>query len=108
MKLRTHRRIRFALAAMLLALAPSPAASQTRSSPAVGKDSVVIAAGARYRAGALRRWLMGHGYRDVWNTPVRVPLLNLRTFAGGLRPLKVGGGLQTKSLRFAAPDGVEY
>jgi hypothetical protein len=107
MRLRAYH-VRCGLAAMLLALAPSIAASQTAPSPTAGGDSVVIAAGARYQAGGLRRWLMGNGRRDVWNTPVRVPLLNLRTFAGGLRPLKVGGGHQTKSLRFVTPDGVEY
>lgn len=93
---------------MLGAFGPSLAASQTAPSPATGSDSVVMTAGARYQAGFLRRWLLGSTYRDVWDTPVRVPVLDLRTFAGGLRPLKVGGGNQTKSLRLITPDGNEY
>jgi hypothetical protein len=34
----------------------------------------------------------------------QVEVLDLRTFAGGLRPLKLGGGLQTKSLRLVNPE----
>jgi len=102
------RRIRFGLGATLVALAPSLAASQAGSALAAAGDSVAVAAGVRYGAGGLHRWLMGSGYRDVWTTSVRVARLNLRTFAGGLRPLKAGGGLQTKSLRFVTPDGAEY
>ena len=120
------RRTWFGLSASLLAFAASSGASQTVASQGPGSrsvaiatdttrrgitpgsESVVVVAGARYRAGGLHRWLLGNTYRDAWNTPVRVPVLNLRTFAGGLRPLKVGGGNQTKSLRFVTPDGVEY
>lgn len=71
-------------------------------------DSATVAAGARYQAGALHRWIIGDTYRDLWVTPVRVPVLHLSTFAGGLKPTKAGGGLQTKSLRFDAANGAEY
>ena len=37
-----------------------------------------------------------------------MPELNLRTYAGGLKPLKEGGGKQTKNLRLGAGDGSEY
>ena len=35
-------------------------------------------------------------------------MLDLRTYAGGLKPTKKGGGMQTKSLRFEAADGREF
>lgn len=35
-------------------------------------------------------------------------MLDLQRFAGGLTPDKTGGGQQTRSLRFVAPDGAEY
>ncbi len=35
-------------------------------------------------------------------------MLNLSTFAGGLTPIKKGGGLQTKSLRCQGKDGRQY
>ncbi|MEO5903447.1 MAG: hypothetical protein ABIQ55_05480, partial [Gemmatimonadaceae bacterium] len=38
----------------------------------------------------------------------KVPVLDLKRFAGGLTPTKLGGGQQTKSLRFAAPDSSEW
>ena len=44
----------------------------------------------------------------LWITPIRVEVLDLGTFAGGLKPVKEGGGLQTQSLRFAGADGREY
>ena len=44
----------------------------------------------------------------LWTTPIRVPVLDLDRFAGGLTPTERGGGKQTRSLRFAAADGREY
>jgi hypothetical protein len=40
--------------------------------------------------------------------PVRVEVLDLDTFAGGLQPIRTGGGLQTRALRFLGADGREY
>ncbi|HKT60846.1 MAG TPA: BamA/TamA family outer membrane protein, partial [Gemmatimonadales bacterium] len=47
-------------------------------------------------------------YRDLWATPIRVPILDLHQFAGGLNPTERGGGKQTKSLRFKGADGRQY
>ncbi|MDP9348147.1 MAG: hypothetical protein M3P24_03245, partial [Gemmatimonadota bacterium] len=44
----------------------------------------------------------------LWGTPVRVPVLDLERFAGGLTPVRRGGGLQTLALRFRAGNGCEY
>lgn len=65
-------------------------------------------AAARYGASPPHRWLLGGGYRELWATPVRVPVLDLRTFAGGLTPERRGGGNQTRSLRFRGTDGRGY
>ncbi|HEY2162544.1 MAG TPA: hypothetical protein VGH04_01070, partial [Gemmatimonadaceae bacterium] len=73
-----------------------------------GTDSVTVAAGARYRAGDFRRWFSGDLYRDLWTTPIRVPVLDLEKYAGGLKPTKTGGGMQTKTLQFDAADGREF
>lgn len=72
------------------------------------QDSVTVVAGERYDAGGLHRFLFGSGYRDLWTTPIRVPVLDLATFAGGLTPVRRGGGRQTVSLRLRAPDGREF
>ncbi len=71
-------------------------------------DSVTLAAGPQYRAGDLHRFFWGNNYRTLWTTPIRVPVLNLQTYAGGLRPLKEGGGFQSRSLRMVNAAGVEY
>ena len=102
--------------ALLLALLPSPSLAQdvaivsTRDTavPDSAGDSIEIVPGAKYQAGGLHRTLLGNGYRDLWATPLRVQVLDLATFRGGLRPLKESGGNQTKSLRFVTPDGTEY
>jgi Omp85 superfamily domain len=64
--------------------------------------------GPQYRSGGLHSLLLGREYRSLWTTPISVPVLDLRTFAGGLRPVSKGGGQQTKSLRLATPDGREF
>lgn len=71
-------------------------------------DSVTVIPGPEYKAGWLHSVLFGKHYRDLWTTPIRVPVLNMTTFAGGLIPLKQGGGYQTKSLRLQGADGRLY
>ena len=71
-------------------------------------DGEIVAAGERYRAGPLHRWILGRHYRDVWTQIIRVERLDLSSFAGGLEPLRTGGGRQTRSLRFRGADGREY
>ncbi len=66
------------------------------------------APGPEYRAGGLHSFLFGREYRSLWSTPVSVPVLDLRTFAGGLKPVSKGGGQQTKSLLLMARDGREF
>jgi hypothetical protein len=96
------------VAALALALAPMVALGQQTAPTTVGTDSVTVAAGAHYQAGAFHRFLFGGTYRALWTTPIRVPVLDLGSFAGGLRPKKEGGGMETKSLRLVTSGGIEY
>ncbi len=75
---------------------------------ATASDSVEVISGADYGAGGIRRFLLGTHYRDLWTTPIKVPYLNLGTFAGGLTPTSAHQGSQTTSLRFDGADGREY
>jgi len=70
--------------------------------------TVRIVPGPEYAAGGLHRTIFGDLWRDLWTTEIEVEVLDLKTFAGGLRPKKRGGGFQTKSLRFTGADGREY
>ncbi len=96
------------LAIVLMASAISSAPARSQATRIVATDSVVVIPGDDFKAGSFHRFLLGDNYRDEWTTPIKVPVLNLRTFHGGLKPLKTGGGQQTISLRFETPDGLEY
>lgn len=94
--------------ALMLTLTAGRVAAGAPPPPEGQKRTVVVVAGPRYKAGPLHRLLFGPHYRSTWTTPVAVEVLDLRSFAGGLTPLKVGGGKQTKSLGFRGKDGAEY
>ncbi len=73
-----------------------------------GQSQVTVIPGQYYQAGALHRLIFGDHWRSLWTSPMDVDVLDLRSFAGGLKPLKTGGGFQTVSLRFTGKDGREY
>jgi hypothetical protein len=73
---------------------------------AQARDRVVIATpGEEYRAGALERIVFGSGWRDLWVTPVTVPVFDPSTYAGGLTFDKRGGGSQTVTVHFKEEHG---
>ena len=77
--------------------------------PAAQADSfVVVTPGPRYAKHGVFRAIAGRHYRELWTTPIKVPVLNLATFAGGLTPILAHSGSQTKSLRLKGADGREY
>jgi hypothetical protein len=67
-----------------------------------------VAAGPQYARSPLPRAWLGESYRGLWTTPVRAPVLDLRTYAGGLAITGTGGGNQTQSLRLRGANGREY
>ncbi len=71
-------------------------------------DTVLATPKGRYDAPFLKRALLGPGYRSIWGAPVPAVVLDLGAFAGGLEPLRRGGGQQTQSLRFQGGDGRVY
>src|SRR5690606_32965664 len=96
----------------LLLLAPLAAAAaqgvQLERPPRVGTESVTVAADSSHAAGPLHRFFFGSGYRDLWVTPITVPVLDLERFDGGLTATESGGGMQTKSLRLENDEGFEW
>ncbi|MEZ4697310.1 MAG: metallophosphoesterase [Rhodothermales bacterium] len=71
-------------------------------------STVVMAIDPSLAAGGLKAVLFGSHHRDLWATPVRAPVLDLGAKAGGLKPVKLGGGQQTVSLRLENEDGLQY
>ena len=56
----------------------------------------------------LHKTFFGDFYRDVYSTKIKAPVLFLDTLDGNLEPLKEGGGMQSRSLRFIADDKNEF
>ena len=60
-----------------------------------------VVAGKEFGKGETWRFWLGDGFRAAWTTPVLLPVLDLKTEAGGLRPLRQVGGLQSVGLALA-------
>ena len=96
-------------AAVAAVLAPATLSAQiAKSPPPRGATEHTVVPGARYEAAGLKRWFLGGAYRELWTTPVEIPVLDLEGFAGGLTPLETGGYGQTFTLELRGADGLEY
>src|SRR5690606_12201364 len=61
-----------------------------------------------YKSNGLKKIFLGEHYRKEWRTPVKLKYLDFNTFRGGLKPIKLGGGKQTISLRMLSAEGEQY
>ena len=86
------------LAVLACAVASGGFAEETRT----------VAAGPQFEAGGLHRFWFGGGYRDLWTTPIEVPVLDLQKTGGGLTPVRVVGQAQGLGLAFKGADGKAY
>jgi hypothetical protein len=68
----------------------------------------VIAGRPQYDKGSSHRFTFGTGYRKEWTTPIDVPVLDLKTFGGGLTPTRQVGSMQSLGLALRGPDGKSY
>ncbi len=106
--LRTNRikstaRTTLTILCLMVLAAPSlmletPPAAETRT----------VTADQSLKASPALKWLIGNDYRELWQTPIEVEVLDLQREAGGLRPLFRVGGLQTFGLAIAGADGKSY
>ena len=72
-------------------------------------STVTVPVSTQYlNEGKIHKSLLGENYREVWATPVEVPVFNIGHEHGGLKIIKLGGGNQTKSLRLEDKDGRQY
>lgn len=81
----------------------------------ISKDSIpdfpattVVTANKDLIGSPLRNFFMGKNYRTEWITPLEVEVLNLGTEQGGLKPVRQGGGKQTRSLRLETKEGRDW
>jgi hypothetical protein len=96
------------LRGVVLGLAIAAQGTSLRAQATASARDTSQAPGAHYQASGLHRFLLGSEYRSVWTTPIRVPILDLDRFGGGLTIVSKGGGQQTKSLLLRAEDGREF
>ncbi|RLD77933.1 MAG: hypothetical protein DRJ10_11130, partial [Bacteroidetes bacterium] len=71
-------------------------------------DSISTKAGGRYNISEWKYSMKGKNYREVWDTPVKVPVFDLSTKKDSLFVVKRGGGKQTLSLRLEDKNGKQY
>ncbi len=72
----------------------------------IARDTVQVIPGEHHAAGSLHRTIYGDLWRDLWTTPIDVPVLDLQTTGGGLRPTMTDDN--ALSLRFEGDDGRSY
>lgn len=72
-------------------------------------DSVTVAIAAEYDdVSNVHRFWLGENYRKLWAAPVKMRVLDIQKERGGLTVEKLGGGMQTRSLRLKDPSGREF
>ncbi len=79
--------------------------AQVHAAPTAYDDHVQMSASTRY---GQKKFLRGDFYRKAWSEPISVPVMWLDSVYSGLRPVQLGGGNQTLSLRLENDAGEQY
>ena len=67
-------------------------------------DSVTVVPGSYYKRNKVGAMFLGQKQRALWTTPVTVKVFDYDEFRGGLKPLEIGGGQQTISIKLEDPQ----
>lgn len=79
------------------------------SDSSITADSMVVRIRPSYdKPGKFHRFIFGENYRKEWSAPTTLPVIRISEIHGGLTPLQLGGGMQSKSLRLADKEGKEW
>src|SRR4030095_7684624 len=70
------------------------AGAQAQEPKPTGATERVIAGRPEYHRSGYFKFHFGEGYRTLWTTPFEAPVLDLRTYAGGLTPVREGGSTE--------------
>jgi len=75
----------------------------------VRQDSITVAISPAYDSvSASHRFFFGEGYRKLWATPVKMRIIDLQKEHGGMVPIQLGGGMETRSIRLKDASGKEW
>ena len=72
------------------------------------RDSNRVTLGSEYRIRHMAQLVLGDNYRQLWATPVKVGVLDLRTAEGGFQPIGRGTELDVETLFLRSGEGHEY
>ncbi len=76
---------------------------------AIGQEYTTAPASRRYaRPNLAEKIFIGGNYRETWAMPVRVRVFDIDKEQGGMKITKLGGGMQTKSLRMEDKTGRKW
>jgi hypothetical protein len=92
----------------IILLTAHPQSTFAADSTGTDQRTATVVPGPEYKAGWWHRVFFGSQWRELWTNPITIPIIDLETYAGGLTPVKRGGGFQTKSLHFKANNGKFY
>jgi hypothetical protein len=78
--------------------------------PAHGQnENVVVPASTHYgHPFFIEKKLVGDNYRQIWTLPVTARVFHMNEVKGGLQPVELGGGMQTKSLHMKDKQGKKW
>ena len=85
-----------------LALTAAVAVGEGRAALAADTQRV-IAGRPQYDRSGYFKWHFGEGYRKLWTAPFEAPVLDLKSYAGGLTPVRKVGSMQSIGLALKAP-----
>ncbi|CAM1356143.1 ShlB/FhaC/HecB family hemolysin secretion/activation protein [Tenacibaculum halocynthiae] len=60
------------------------------------------------KVSGFHKFMWGDLHREKYGKKIQVPVLELESVFGGLKPIRQGGGNQTNSLRLENPEGKQY
>ncbi len=97
------------MAVAVLGLSASPSLAQEAP---VTRGSVTVVPGPQFSTTSWIRWLgtpmFGSGYRELWRTPITLPVLDVQTTAGGLVESGRGAGLEAGLIYLTGADGSRW
>lgn len=78
--------------------------------PKIFKDSIVTSVYTKEETekSGFYKFIWGERYRKYFSTEVKAQVVDIDTLYGGLKPIRKGGGSQSRSLRLRAPNGREF
>ena len=81
---------------------------QSLAAPAFAQDTLAPASTRYAHPDLLAQVFVGGNYRATWGRPATLRIFRLDTSMGGFTVKKLGGGMQTKSLRIEDKAGEKY